>query len=838
MFKIEWDKETGGVKLSSVVTNDTINVSPRPVFFEELDLLGLDKLPNNAAWSYPHCKEPLLWCCNKQYFYFGELVFEVKGANIYDKPIVTLQSGKEALKLIPVNVKKMLEENKNEMFLLESEAIEFIRDTYDTYSKATKISTKYAANQLDFEKLKYHQEKKTKQKLAIVTEDCESFDIEPFDTAKENGKKVLHGTRIDKFIASFSGGKDSQVVLDLCTRALPPDFFEVYYSDTGYELPPSLTLYKDIENFYQHKYPQLKFHLTKNHESVLHYWDEIGTPSDTMRWCCSVMKTAPLYRTMKLKGSNKQAKILTFDGVRAEESVRRSGYARIGKGVKHNTVINASPILKWNSAEIYLYLFRHNLPINDAYRNGMTRVGCLICPFSSEWNDMISNVKYNAKLKPFLEKVEQSVEFSGIKDKENYIKQGYWKRRAGGRYMKSKTAMQVVASNPDLVLRCNYPKKDVFSYLYTVGEYTLSSDNKKGEIKYKNRVYFFEIENKKDAIIIRFRNTAREVVLQGLIKRAFYKSTFCINCEVCEVECPTGALSVYPTIKIDKAKCIHCHKCLLFHEKGCIVANSLSISMGQENNKKLNISKYNNFGLKREWLEDFFVERDNYWISSHGLNVKNQIPSLRAWLRDAEIIDSNNKITELGNFLADTITNDEQLIWEVVWINLTYNSFIVKWYANNVIVGTRYTAKILEDLILEQYPEYKQKTVQNAIYQVRRTLYESPIGDELGQYKMIDKEQFVRQGFDEISPVAMAYSLYKYSQEHKVTMLRASDFYATTATGGIHKEFGTSRGNFEKGLRALNSSEDRILVAELNMGLDSITLRNDLTPLEILKKLA
>jgi 3'-phosphoadenosine 5'-phosphosulfate sulfotransferase (PAPS reductase)/FAD synthetase len=61
------------------------------------------------------------------------------------------------------------------------------------------------------------------------------------------------------------------------------------------------------------------------------------------------MKTAPLYKKLKIDGTNKQARVLTFDGVRAEESTRRSGYERIGKGVKHDTVINASPILNWNT---------------------------------------------------------------------------------------------------------------------------------------------------------------------------------------------------------------------------------------------------------------------------------------------------------------------------------------------------------------------------------------------------------------------------------------------------------------------------------------------------------
>ena len=92
MYKIVWDIESGGIRLQNKKTEDCLSVSPRPVFYEELDLLGLNKLPNGKSWKYPHSKNPLLWACNKQYFYRGKLVFEAKGANIYDKPNILLQS--------------------------------------------------------------------------------------------------------------------------------------------------------------------------------------------------------------------------------------------------------------------------------------------------------------------------------------------------------------------------------------------------------------------------------------------------------------------------------------------------------------------------------------------------------------------------------------------------------------------------------------------------------------------------------------------------------------------------------------------------------------------------
>ena len=157
--------------------------------------------------------------------------------------------------LQPVDMKSMLAKTSDLMFVLENEAIEFIRDTFTTYTRVNHTFDKADSNQLDFEALAVKAEKKQKQKMAVVKQDCDSFDIMPLETAKNEGKRVLLSTKIDRFIASFSGGKDSQVVLDLCTRAIPPTDFEVIYSDTGYELPSSLELYDEVQRYYKERFP-------------------------------------------------------------------------------------------------------------------------------------------------------------------------------------------------------------------------------------------------------------------------------------------------------------------------------------------------------------------------------------------------------------------------------------------------------------------------------------------------------------------------------------------------------------------------------------------------------
>ena len=836
MFKITWDKETGGVKLSSKIVEGTLGVSPRPVFFEELDLLGLNKLPDGKAWQYPHCKEPLLWACNKQYYYHGELVFEAKGANIYDSAKVELSPNAYGLVLEPVNVAEMLERNKDEMFLIESEALEFIRDTYVRYSSNKRLAQVAKANRLDYEALAEKAEKQSKTKMAIVKEDCDSFDIMPLDVANEQGKSTYATTqKIDRFLASFSGGKDSQVVLDLCTRAIPSQSFEVIYSDTGYELPPSLDLYKEIQDYYHQKFPDLKFSTTKNHESVLNYWDKIGTPSDKHRWCCSVMKTAPLYRSLKLDG-NKQARVLTFDGVRAEESTRRAGYNRIGKGVKHDTVINASPLLHWTATEIFLYLFKYELPINIAYRQGMTRVGCLICPFSSEWNDMVSHTCYSDKLKPFLGRIENITEQAGVKDSKEYIKQGNWKRRAGGRGISFPSYMQVQSIKPNLVMIVKNPQKNILTWLYAVGKYSISKEEniQYGELVFKKKVYKFIVEKHGDEHKVIFENVGKEPILVGLLKRAFYKSTYCINCEACEVECPTGALAILPTPKISN-KCIHCHQCLTFHEYGCITAHSLAQTINDGN--KMKLTGYNNFGMREDWVEYFMMNIDTYFKdNSHGLHPKEQLPSFVKWLVQSGIlVDAKNKnVSELGYVLSGLYENMPEVVWEVIWINLSYNSPIAIWYKENVEWDSEFTESYIRDRVMNDYPGNSSTTVKNVVYAFFRTLRESPIG-RMGILAETSRLHYIKSPYNELTSIGAAYSLYRYAEVKGIKSIRLSDLFSYENKQGVFREFGISKSAIEYLLRTLNSDKNRLVVAELNMGLDNITLRDDITSLDVLK---
>ena len=848
MFKVIWDPEYNGVRLTISSKGDALNVSPRPVFWEELDLLELNK----KGWIYPHVEEPLLWACDRRYFYKGQFVLEVKGGNVFDSPTVIQQEGFEVLILQPVDMDRLRSRNEDTMFIIEHEAMEFINQTYRRYKNIREVTQKNP--DLDFQRLASALEKKTKEEHVVIKEDCDSFDVMPLSKAEEQGKAPILSSNTDIFVTSFSGGKDSQVVLDLVTRVVPAEDIVVIYSDTGYELPPSINLYKKIKDFYKQKYPNLKFYTAKNHQPVLYYWDEIGTPSRIQRWCCSIMKSAPLSKLLKdIVGGGKQPNAVLFDGVRAEESPSRSSRSRIGKNVKHNKIINVSPILEWNATEIYLYLLLHNLPINEAYRKGLSRVGCVICPYSSSWSEDLCGQLYPETLAPFVDKIRESLKANKTAGIDNYIRTGRWKMRAGGRYLHTNANVSFMSVAPDFKAIITAPKENLLMWLRVLGDMNIQQEANVTTIDLNHQKHIYKCrleENGNSQVFAVSGIDPQNVVFISHLKKVCYKATYCVHCEVCEVECPTGALSVVPRATINKEKCVHCMKCLDFDGKGCHAASSISTSdtsimTNQLKNlaqgSKSGINRYNDgMGMRCVWVDKYFDSYESFFDSNeHGLNPKYQIPPFINWLREACILNAENKnISELGQYMAEAYQSKSQIIWELIFIGLCDNSEICSWFQRTIDFNRIYTREEMDILLQDSYPDLKDRTLRNPFNSLLNTFKESPLGSSI-PVGVLGKEQnkvtLIRKPYEDISIVALAYSLFRYAERKKRYSLTVSEFYDENQTEGIYRQFGINRKTLESLLLSLQEEGNHVLRVELNMGLDNIILRDDLSTVDILK---
>lgn len=739
--------------------------------------------------------------------------------------------------------------NEDTLFIIEHEAMDFIDQTYRRYKNIREASQKNP--DLDFQRLATNLEKKTKEEHVVIKEDCDSFDVMPMSKAEELGKVPILNSDIELFVASFSGGKDSQVVLDLVTRVIPSEDVIVIYSDTGYELPTSLALYKEVEKTYTEKYPNIAFLLAKNHEAVLKYWDLMGSPSNVHRWCCGVMKTAPLYKLLKQYSNlGRQPHVLSFIGTRAEESLRRSSYLKVAKDAKHANVLNVSPILEWNVTEVWLYLFFNKLPINPAYRSGLGRVGCVICPFGSDWNDYLCNHIFPDTARPFLDKVREMTSKGGVKDVETYIRNGNWKIRAGGKGFETYSKVNVISNLQavDFKALITCPKENIFEWISVLGKISWSHEDNvyNGQVKYNKDIVSirFTFDDKNNTILVEAFNVGSNPVFVSHLRRVINKATFCVHCELCEVECPTGALSVVPIVKIDKTKCIRCRRCLDFKDDGCISASSLKqsegLKMASKKDKKTTINRYNNFGFREKWLQFYFEHVDTFFENDeHGINKENQMNPFLNWMRDSDILKSDSKdITDIGKLFAANYVNNPDVIWELIWINLTCNSEICNWYACNIAFNKPYTKLEVETMMEASLNMYSSSVRKNALGSLQNAFVSSPLGGRLSVgviTKDNNKPVFNRNPFNELSLCAAAYSLFRYAERQKRYLLTVSEFYNENQKEGIYRQFGIDRDTFESLLLSLQEEKNHVLRAELNMGLDNILLREDLQSIDILK---
>lgn len=196
----------------------------------------------------------------------------------------------------------------------------------------------------------------------------------------------------------FSGGKDSQVVYDLCERARIN--FTAYFNHC---FESNTTI-----NFIKEKYPKVIkrriikdgfiANIKKNHSGML--------PTVTSAYCCEDYKHNPKY--------NDACKIL---GIRKFESRKRATRTTImvknkttAKKIKpiidgyfkeqcqstgSNNLLTLLPIIDWTDKDVWEYIHKYKLPINPEYKESK-RIGCIVCPkanFTSNYRALLNYPK-------------------------------------------------------------------------------------------------------------------------------------------------------------------------------------------------------------------------------------------------------------------------------------------------------------------------------------------------------------------------------------------------------------------------------------------------------------
>ena len=207
-------------------------------------------------------------------------------------------------------------------------------------------------------------------------------------------------------ICTYSGGKDSDVLLDLFIRSGVE--FEAHNSHTTGDAPD--TVYYIREKFRGLKEKGIPCII---HMPPLSMWQLIVKkkmpPTRMQRYCCEILK------------ENTTPDRLVSTGVRWDESTKRSKRGQLEaaapKVENRITLMNdnddkrlviercairgrvvSNPIIDWTHKDIWDYIRSNHMPYNPLYDMGYKRVGCVGCPMAGKnrYKEFADFPKYKA----------------------------------------------------------------------------------------------------------------------------------------------------------------------------------------------------------------------------------------------------------------------------------------------------------------------------------------------------------------------------------------------------------------------------------------------------------
>lgn len=263
--------------------------------------------------------------------------------------------------------------------------------------------------------------------------DLEHKAIERIKTASEMS---LHHYG-QPLVCTYSGGKDSDVMLELFKRSGVP--FEVHNSHTTVDAPPTVYHIRKKFKELEEKGIKANIEMPKYKGKPVTMWSLIPQkgmpPSRLMRYCCQILKETGCANRFiatgvrwdesharqeraayEAIGKTKADKVIATDEIMLmnDNSEKRAMTERCMKQNK----MAVNPIIDWKHSDIWEYIRTEKIQYNPLYECGYSRVGCIGCPMASKgrWKEFADFPTYKAA---YIKAYDKMLEYLQVKYKKN-----------------------------------------------------------------------------------------------------------------------------------------------------------------------------------------------------------------------------------------------------------------------------------------------------------------------------------------------------------------------------------------------------------------------------------